>query len=79
MFEFVSHEKISVLNARPKRNFGIAVDDDWHAQKWQKLERIENKLYHRIIVALGDPRDISKACWYCGGIGWHESKCKEDK
>lgn len=78
-FEFVSHQKASHVAARPMNNIGIACDDDYHAQRWQRLNRIENKLYNRLAKALGDTRDMSDACWYCGGVGWHESKCKEDR
>ena len=82
--------KSSIVANRPKGNFGIAVNEDAKALEWQRLDRIADKCYQRVLAKLTAADALAVAleevewdegghCLWCYGwerIGGHSLDCR---
>jgi hypothetical protein len=70
----------AVISGREKSNVGIAVDSDYLATWWQRLERQARKLERRIVVRLGgDDRDKGYEVCIISGFPTYVCNCRHHR
>ncbi len=61
----VEDDMETIEKNRKQHHFGIIIDTDWLALRYQRLSRIHIKLVRKLRVKLGAEYNF-KWCWFCG-------------